>query len=350
MLAMVKVMSSTLGARAPRSHHPRVETGWKSREDEEVDAENAVTLDSGLRAVIRADRWVPGAYELVVDGTPQSHVNLDDPTDLFFEYVSRMGHVIDRLRMPGEPITALHLGAGALTIPRYIEATRPGSRQQVVELEPKLVELVRSALPLPRGASIRVRYGDARATLGRLPEGLRGAVDLLVVDVFGGALTPPQVTSREFYAEGAAFLAPEGVMLVNIADGGLSGSPNARFARSQAATLLDVFGSEHGGSATEHGGSATPAERVAVLAEPQVIRSRRFGNFVLVGSPSPLPLDWMPRLLAGGPHPAALLTGEDLRAWTAGAPVTTDATASGSPDPNRSIFQRRVGDGAGATA
>ena len=66
-----------------------------------MDAENAVTLDSGLRAVIRADRWVPGAYELVVDGTPQSHVNLDDPTELFFEYVSRMGHVIDRLRLPG---------------------------------------------------------------------------------------------------------------------------------------------------------------------------------------------------------------------------------------------------------
>jgi hypothetical protein len=130
-------------------------------EDGRVDAENAVTLDSGLRAVIRADRWIPGAYELVVDGTPQSHVNLDDPTELFFEYVSRMGHVIDRLRLPGEPITALHLGAGGLTIPRYIEATRPGSRQQVVELEPKLVELVRSALPLPRGASIRVRYGDA---------------------------------------------------------------------------------------------------------------------------------------------------------------------------------------------
>jgi hypothetical protein len=124
-------------------------------------------------------------------------------------------------------------------------------------------------------------------------------------------------------------------MLVNIADGGLSGSPNAGFARSQAATLLEVFGAA--------GSSGSASERVAILAEPQVIRSRRFGNFVLVASPAPLPLDWMPRLLAGGPHPAALLTGDDLRAWTAGAPVTTDATASGSPDPDRSIFQRRLG-------
>jgi hypothetical protein len=82
---------------------------------------------------------------------------------------------------------------------------------------------------------------------------------------------------------------------------------------------------------------------VAILAEPQVVRSRRFGNFVLVGSPATLPTEWMPRLLAGGPHPAGLLTGDDLRDWVAGAPVTTDANAEGSPDPNRSIFSRRLG-------
>ncbi len=90
-----------------------------------MDASASTTLASGLHAEIRADRWVPGAFELVVDGTPQSHVNLDDPSELFFEYIARMGHVIDQLKLPGEPLTALHLGAGALTIPRYIEATRP---------------------------------------------------------------------------------------------------------------------------------------------------------------------------------------------------------------------------------
>ena len=285
----------------------------------------AVTLDSGLRAVIRSDRWVPGSYELVVDGTPQSHVNLDDATQLFFEYVSRMGHVIDRIGMPGEPITALHLGAGGLTIPRYIAATRPGSRQQVVELEPKLVELVRSALPLPKGASIRVRYGDARATLSKLPAGLHGSVDLAIVDVFGGALIPAHVTTAGFYGELAAFLKPSGVLLVNVADGGVSTGPNVAFARSQASTLQQVF-----------------SGHVAVLAEPQVVRGRRFGNFVLVASPSPLPTEWMPRILAGGPHPASVLVDRELQDWIAGAPVVTDESAVPSPDPNRSIFQRRV--------
>lgn len=286
-----------------------------------MDATRSTTLASGMHAEIRADRWVPGSFELVVDGTPQSHVNLENPSELFFEYIARMGHVIDQLKLPGEPLTALHLGAGALTIPRYIEATRPGSRQQVLELEPELVELVRRELPFPRGASIRVRYGDARATLAKLPAGLRGTADVLVVDIFGGARIPAHVTSVEFYRECAAFLAPEGVLLVNVADGS-----GAAFARGQAATLAMVF------------------DDLAVLAESQVLRGRRYGNFVLVASPVPLPLDWMPRLLAGGPHPATLVHARELRNWIAGAAAVTDATAVPSPPPNRSVFQLRPGD------
>jgi len=123
-------------------------------------------LSDGTYAQIVESTFTSG-YELIVDGTPQSHVDLEDPTHLHFEYVARMGAVIDQLREPGTPITAIHLGAGAMTIPRYIEASRPGSRQQVIELESVLVNLVRSALPLPKGASIRVRHGDARALRSR---------------------------------------------------------------------------------------------------------------------------------------------------------------------------------------
>jgi spermidine synthase len=279
----------------------------------------SVTLKvSGYQAVIEPDRWVPGAFTLIVDGTPQSHVNLDDPSQLFFEYIQRMGHVIDQLGMPGEPITAVHLGAGALTLPRYIEATRPGSRQQVIELETELVDFVRRELPWSRSASIRVRHGDAREVLGRLPAGLHGSADLVVVDVFSGARTPAHVTSVEFYREVAALLKPDGVIAINVADG-----PGLQFARGQAATLLAVVAD------------------VAALAETQILKGRRFGNVVLIGSPGTLPLDWMPRLLAGGPHPSKVVTGPELRSWIAGANVVTDVTAIPSPPPSKSIFQVR---------
>jgi nicotinamide-nucleotide amidase len=39
-----------------------------------------------------------------------------------------------------------------------------------------LIDFVREHVPLPAGASIRFRYGDARETLAKLPAGLRGTV------------------------------------------------------------------------------------------------------------------------------------------------------------------------------
>ena len=277
-----------------------------------------VLSGSGHLATVTPDRWVPGAFTLTVDGTPQSHVNLDDPSDLFFEYIQRMGHVIDQLGMPGEPITAVHLGAGALTLPRYIEATRPGSRQQVVELESDLIDLVRAELPWSKKASIRIRHGDAREVLGKLPSGLHGTVDLVVVDVFSGARTPAHVTSIEFYRLAVALLSPRGIILANVADG-----PGLAFARSQAATLSTAIGN------------------VAVLAETQILKGKRFGNLVMVGSAAALPFEWMPRLLAAGPHPSKVVMGPELREFVAGAPVVTDGTAIPSPPPTKSVFQVR---------
>ena len=260
---------------------------------------------------------IGGGWELDVDGTPQSHVDLDDPTHLHFEYIARMGAVIDRLRMPRQPLTAVHLGGGALTIPRYVEATRPGSRQQVIELEPALWDLGREELPLPRGTSLRVRIGDAREGLDRLPAGLVGNVDLLVSDVYSGAQTPAHLTTIEFYRSAARFLAPDGVLLVNVADGaGLA------FARRQVATVRAVL------------------EHVLVLAEVQTLKGRRFGNLVIAASASPLPTEWLPRLMAAGPHPAKVAQGAELDEFARGARIATDADATPSPKPASSVFGR----------
>jgi spermidine synthase len=282
----------------------------------EPDDAPTARLSDGSIARVTSSTFVSGS-ELVVDGTPQSHVDLDDPTHLHFEYVARMGAVIDRLRMPGQPLTAVHLGAGALTLPRYVEATRPGSRQQVIELEPALWDLVRANLPLPRGAAIRVRIGDARAGLGRLPAALRGAVDLLVSDVYSGAQTPAHLTTVEFYREAAGLLASDGVLLVNVSDG-----PGLAFARRQVATVRAVL------------------PEVIVLAEVQVLKGRRFGNLVVAASAAPLPVEWLPRLMAAGPHPAKVAQGAEIDEFIRGARPATDADATASPKPSASIFDR----------
>lgn len=279
------------------------------------DAEHPQTrLDHGGIARIVPSEFTSG-FELVVDETPQSHVDLDDPTHLHFEYIVRMGAVIDQLR-PG-PLTAVHLGAGALTIPRYIDATRPGSRQQVIELEAPLVQLVREHLPLPKGAAIRLRIGDAREGVRKLPAALHTACDLVVSDVYSGAQTPAHLTSVEFYRELAALLAPGGVLLVNVADG-----PGLSFARRQAATIAEVL------------------PEIGILADTQVLKGRRFGNLVLAASAAPLPTEWLPRILAAGPHPAKIAQGDEARAFLQGARIVTDADAVASPRPDASLFLR----------
>lgn len=284
----------------------------RSRDTEHPEAR----LDHGGLARIMPSEFA-GGFELIVDDTPQSHVDLDDPTHLHFEYIVRMGAVIDQLTSPGEALTAVHLGAGALTIPRYIDATRPGSRQQVIELEAPLAQLVREHLPLPKGAAIRIRIGDARDGVARLPAALSGSCDLVVSDVYSGAQTPAHLTSVEFYRELSALLAPRGVLLVNVADG-----PGLVFARRQVATIAEVL------------------PEVGVLADTQVLKGRRFGNLVIAASASPLPTEWLPRLLAAGPHPAKIAQGAELQTFVQGARIVTDADAVASPRPDASLFLR----------
>src|SRR5260221_505164 len=114
---------------------------------------------SSSRFELAADPDRPAAWTLLTDGFPQSHVDLDDPRHLEFEYVRRLGHLLDLAAPPGAPLRVLHLGAGALTLARYVAVTRPGSRQLAVDSDAALVEFVRRRLPVgePGGGSVPAR-------------------------------------------------------------------------------------------------------------------------------------------------------------------------------------------------
>ena len=165
---------------------------------------------------------------LSIGGAEQSHVNLADPADIFYEYLRRIGHVVDLAAPWGEPITALHLGAGALTLARYIQATRPGSVQYAVELERELLDFVLQQLPLPEGTELHTVIGDARDALAELPAELR--FDVVILDIFSGPEAPEHIACTEFYQEAAAQLTPRGVLIVNVGD-----EPGLTLVRSQVA-------------------------------------------------------------------------------------------------------------------
>jgi spermidine synthase len=263
------------------------------------------------RAELLRDADRHAAWVLLVDGVPQSHVDLDDPGYLDFEYVRRLGHVIDTAAPPGQSLRVLHLGAGALTLARYVAATRPGSPQLAVEVDPALVELVRQRLPLRR---VRIRVGDARTVLERLRA---DSYAVVIADVFAGGRTPAHLTSVEFAASARRVLRDDGVFAANVADG----APLAH-ARAQVATARAVFA------------------HVCLIADAGVLRGRRFGNLVLVASPAPLPTDRLTRLTAADPMPGRVLHGDELTRFAAGAKPVTDANASPSPSPPADAFVR----------
>lgn len=262
-------------------------------------------------ASLRPDPDRPRGWLLEVEGVPQSYVDLADPGHLEFEYVRLLGDLLDLAAPPGRPLTVLHLGGGGCTLARYVAHTRPGSPQLVLEADGPLAEVVRRRLGTD---GFRLRVGDARASLGQLRP---AASDLVIGDVFAAATLPVDCTTVEYVDQVRALLAPSGAYLVNIADG-----RPLSFARGQAATLQAVF------------------PYVVLLAEPAVLRGRRFGNVVLAGSAAPFAVDALARRATRAIGRARVVSGDGVRDFAGGARPVTDATAAAAPLPPPGVFGR----------
>jgi len=300
---------------------------------------------AGGRVELLRDLDRPRAWMLLAGGVPQSHVDLDDPRHLELEYVRRLGHLIDLAGPAGQPLRVLHLGGGGLTLARYVAATRPGSVQLAVESDAQVARLVLRRLPLGRDAGslaaaaagptdlvgplagagslagtgptgpagrIEVRVADARAVLDQLPA---ASFDVVVADVFAGARTPAHLTSVEFTAAAARVLAPPGIYAANIGDG-----PPLAHAHGRVAAVRSVF------------------DQACVIAEPAVLRGRRYGNLIVAATGRQLPIAGLVRRVAADPFPARLLDGAALDRFVAGATPITDACAQPSPAPPPGVF------------
>ena len=252
-------------------------------------------------AELRRERDDPDGVTLYVNGVPSSHLDLVDPTRLEFEYMQQMAAVVERLA--DGPVSAVHLGGAGCALARALDAARPGSRQLAVEVDPVLAELVRRWFDLPRSPALRIRVGDAREVLTGLAD---ASADVVVRDAFAGDGTPAHLATREFTQEVARVLRPGGVYLANCAD-----RPPLPLARGEAATVASVF------------------PHVAVVAEPGVLRGRRYGNLVVAGTDDPglLTSPVLARALRTLPVPARILVADEAAGFAGHAVVRHDPPA-----------------------
>lgn len=249
-------------------------------------------IDTGTAELI-ADPRTPHSWTLVVNDVAQSHVDTRDPSRLDMIYHRLVAAVLDGAAPSGRPLRVLHLGAGAMTLPRYLAATRPGCAQLVVELDRALIEFIQFGLPLPPDSGVTVLNADARTAI---EDEADDAFDVIVNDVYRGASMPARVGDTGFVAHTARVLAPGGVYVANVLD-----AAGLVLTKRQLATIRTAYAD------------------TALLSTPQMWKGRRDGNVVIAAAREAdgLPL---PRIAAYA-RPRlnlALKHGEDLDRFLAG--------------------------------
>lgn len=261
-----------------------------------------------MSQIVPADE--PGCFVVVNGDTEQSFIDLNDPTRLEFEYIQRIAEVLDEatlLRSRSEQLRIVHVGGGGLTLPRYIQARRPGTAQVVFEPDEALLEEVRKQAPIAGRASIRIHTIDGAAGIAEMPS---GCADAVVVDAFVGASVPAGLATAEFFADATRLLRTSGVIVMNLTD-------SAPFDWAKRCVA----------------GLATYVAEVGLIAESPVWKGRRFGNLIALGGRD-IPVDRITTRLIRADFPNRLVGGQALLDWLGGAAPFTRAEAQPSPEPN----------------
>ncbi len=234
---------------------------------------------------------------LILDTLRHSYVDSEDPTYLDFNYTNAIASVADVIAPAGRPIASLHIGGGGLSLPRYLDTTRPGGRTVVLEVDGAVAEIAQGLRP-PTDPDLDLRVVDGRVGLAQQPD---GSFDLVVGDAFGGVSVPWHLTTRETVEEVRRTLVDGGVYALNVID-----YPPADFFRAELATVGSVF------------------EHLAVIGTPGALDRSVGGNYVIVASAAPLPLAELQARITERGTPIAVLAGSELDALAAGADVLTD--------------------------
>lgn len=177
---------------------------------------------------------------MALDHLVHSVNDRDDPTLLFSPYV----HLVDEL-LPyriadvrgRDDLAAFFVGGGAYTLPRAWLAEYPAMTLTVAEIDPAVTRAAEAGMWLRADPRLRIRHGDARAVLQALPR--TPAFDVVFGDAFHDISVPAHLVTREFAAEIAARLKPDGFYAVNVVDGGAQITPLFLF--SVVRTLAAVF-------------------------------------------------------------------------------------------------------------
>jgi spermidine synthase len=177
-----------------------------------------VKLNSGEFAEICIDPDFLDIHVLTMGGHVHSAVDVGNPKNMLHLHAEKVTQKIENSFSNRKSINALHLGGGALSIPRYIEAMEIKSSQVVVELYKDLIEFVLVNLPLPPQAKVDFIYGDAFDVVFSDNPKLSFKFDYIFVDAYLEPCTPEHLTTELFYSKVFERLDTKGLLSINVID------------------------------------------------------------------------------------------------------------------------------------
>ena len=170
---------------------------------------------------------------LVLDHLVHSYSSLKNPTRLVYGYEQMYAEMAAYRAQRNDHLRALMIGGGGYTFPRYMEAVYPHSDIHVVEIDPGVTQVAYDMLGLGRDTKIVTHNQDARLFLAQEPTLV---YDLILGDAFNHFSVPYHLTTKEFNDRVQAWLAKDGLYVVNILDG-----PQGDLVRALVHTLRQTF-------------------------------------------------------------------------------------------------------------
>lgn len=253
-------------------------------------------ISTGTAEVI-SDEYRDGSYIIQVNGVPSSHINTLDPRDLDFEYMRWIAAILQHY-VSHSPLAQqrrlriTHLGGAGCTLARWCVATWPESKNTVVEIDAELSTLIRKLFDLPRAPQLKIRADDAGTVIHHARDASR---DIIIRDCFSPDITPKHLRSRDFITQAYRSLSEGGIYVANCGD-----HSDLQGARKEITILAETF------------------PHCAVIADPPMLKGRRYGNIILIGAKSRLPEADSPQAaqltkeLLGGAVPARYVPYADL--------------------------------------
>jgi len=184
----------------------------------------------------------PDTRVFMHETTRHSMIVVGHPEDLQFNYYRMYAMVTHRASRERARLSTLTIGGAGCAFPRYIEAMWPGSRIDVVEIDPRVIEAAMEAFGLPRDTSLNIYTMDARNYVDDLLRadetgGKLGRYDFIYGDAFSSMTVPFQLVTWEFNDSLSHLLTEDGLYVLNVIDTHGSG----RFVGAVVNTLQQTF-------------------------------------------------------------------------------------------------------------